>query len=135
MQATKEMMIQEALERMKLLKLHKNAIDEFREEGKLNLSEQTGALYWLSDEQLELVRRWESETGNLAYHVIHCYTEFGELLNLLYVAKYAEEWDLDRSDLDAGSAFCYVMNLDDGFCSEFGSIGIQPMIGGVRRIW
>lgn len=120
---------------MKLLKLHKNAIDEFREEGKLNLSEQTGALYWLSDEQLELVRRWESETGNLAYHVIHCYTEFGELLNLLYVAKYAEEWDLDRSDLDAGSAFCYVMNLDDGFCSEFGSIGIQPMIGGVRRIW
>ncbi len=135
MLVTKEMMQREALERMKLLKLHKNAIDEFREEGKLNLSEQTGVLYWLSGEQLERVRRWESETGDLVYHVIHCHTEFGELLNLLYVTKYAEEWDLDRSDLDAGSACCYVMNLDDEWCSEYGSIGVQPLIGGVIRAW
>lgn len=43
-----EMMKAEAIRRMKLLKLHQNAIKEFEAEDKLNLS-RGGFLYWLND--------------------------------------------------------------------------------------
>jgi hypothetical protein len=35
--------------------------------------------------------------------------------------------------LKDGYACAYVMNLDDEWCSEFGSIGIKPQFGGVVR--
>lgn len=129
-----EKMKQEALERMKILGLHQNVLDEFEKEGKLNLSDPGAALFWLNDKQQELVDSWESETGNLVYHVIQSHTEFGELLSFLYVSKHIEEWELDRCDLEACCPFCYVMNLDDDMCSEYGCIGIMPFIGGVLRI-
>lgn len=47
---TMEMMKAEAIRRMKLLKLHQNAIKEFEAEDKLNLS-RGGFLYWLNDVQ------------------------------------------------------------------------------------
>ena len=135
MSVTREEMTEEALERMKLLKLHANPVKEFRKDGKLNLSEGYGALYWLDDEQERLVRAWEKKTGNLAYHVIHTRYEFGDTLSLLYVSKFQEEWPKDREDLRNGTALAYVMNLDYGDCSEYGYIGIKPMFGGVIREW
>lgn len=42
----------EALDRMKLLQLHPNVINEFKNENKLNRSEfSKGILYWLTDEE------------------------------------------------------------------------------------
>ena len=40
---------QEAIARMKLLKLHGNVIREFEKEGIVNLSENGGFLYWLNE--------------------------------------------------------------------------------------
>ena len=134
MEITREEMVKEALDRMKLLRLHQNAVREFRDEGKLNLSGVYGALYWLNDEQKKLVRDWEEKTGNLVYHVIHNRMEFGEMLNLLYISQYPEEWSKDRADIEKGEILAYAMNLDDDVCSEFGYIGIRPMFGGVVRI-
>ena len=134
-QVSREAMIAEALDRMKLLDLHPNPIQEFKEEGKLNLSEQFGALFWLNDEQERLVRDWEKKTGNLAYHAIHTMTEYGELLSLLYVSGYTEEWAQDRGNIRAEEALAYVMNLTYPDCSEYGYIGIRPMFGGVIQIW
>ena len=124
---------QEALERMKMLKLHGNIIKEFDKEGIVNLSENGGFLYWLDSDQQAIVDEFEAEHDALVYHVIHDCTEFGELYSLLYVSKYEEEWEDDRSDLKDGYALVYVKNVDDDFCSEFGSIGVKPQFGGLVR--
>ena len=123
----------EALKRMELLKLHENVIDDFKEIALLNQSELGGILYWVEGEMEKKIREWEEKTGNLVYHVIHDYTEFGELLSLLYVSQYEEEWETDREDIQDGYALAYVMNLTDDWCSEYGSIGIRPQWGGVVR--
>ena len=124
---------QEAIARMKLLKLHGNVIREFEKEGIVNLSENGGFLYWLNGDQQAFVDDFEKEHSALVYHVIHNYTEFGELYALLYVSKDEDEWEYDRDDLKAGCALAYVKNTDDDFCSEFGSIGIKPQFGGLIR--
>lgn len=123
----------EALKRMELLKLHENVIDDFKELSLLNQSELGGILYWVEGEMEKKIREWEEKTGNLVYHVIHDYTEFGELLSLLYVSTYEDEWETDREDIQDGYALTYVMNLTDDWCSEYGSIGIRPQWGGVVR--
>ena len=47
-----EEMIEEAIKRMKILKLHKNAIKEFEQERKLNKSDfNMGILFWLDNEE------------------------------------------------------------------------------------
>lgn len=125
----------EAIARMQMLKLHKNAIREFMEEDVVNLSEGPGILYWLDDKQIEDVKVFEEKHNAVVYHVIHNYSEFGELLAFLYVSDDQDEWQLDREDLKDGYACAYVKNLDDEYCSEFGSIGIRPQFGGVVRTY
>ena len=123
----------EALKRMELLKLHENVIEDFKEIALLNQSEFGGILYWVEGDMEKKIREWEDKTGNLVYHVIHDYTEFGELLSLLYVSAYEDEWEMERADLVDGYPLVYVMNLTDDWCSEYGSIGIRPQWGGVVR--
>ncbi|MDO5546899.1 MAG: hypothetical protein Q4F79_00225 [Eubacteriales bacterium] len=130
---TREMKKAEALERMKMLKLHSNVINEFQNQDKVNLSENGGFLYWLNDDQKRRVAEFEKKYDALVYHVIRNITKFGELLSYLYVSDSEEEWEMDREDLRNGTALVYVENLNDKWCSEFGSIGIQPSLGGLLR--
>ena len=124
---------QEAIARMKLLKLHGNVIREFEKEGIVNLSENGGFLYWLNGDQQAIVDEFEAEHDALVYHVIRSFTEIGEMYALLYVSKDEEEWEYDQDDIRHGIALAYVKNMDDDFCSEFGSIGIKPQFGGLVR--
>ena len=133
MKVTIERKKQEALERMKMLKLYPNIIREFEKDNTVNLSENGGILYWLDDQQKEYVSEFETEHNALVYHVIHNYTEFGELLTFLYVSDYEEEWKCDRADLKDGYACAYVKNLDEEAFSEFGSIAFKQQFGGLVR--
>ena len=132
MKVTIERKKQEALERMKLLNIYPNAIKEFMQENTVNMSE-CGFLYWLDDEQKKMVSEFETEHNALVYHVIHNYTEFGELLTFFYVSDYEEEWKCDRADLKDGYACAYVKNLDEEAFSEFGSIAFKQQFGGLVR--
>ena len=123
---------QEALERMKMLNLYPNIIKEFQQDNTVNMSE-LGFLYWLTDEQKEYVSEFETEHDALVYHVIHNYTEFGELLTYFYVSDHEEEWEYDRADLKDGYACAYVKNLDEDAFSEFGSVAFKEQFGGLVR--
>lgn len=134
MKATKDQMKQEALVRMKLLKLHPNAIKEFKEEDKLNYSDGIlGILYWATDEIGEVVQKFENQTGYLVYHVIDNNTEIGRMLTLLYVSTEMEEWVADKRDIRDGCPLAYVENLTHPDCSEFGSVGVKSLNGGLVR--
>lgn len=126
--------VTEALIRMKRLDLAENVIEEFHKNGKLNLSEICGILYWLNDEENKMVHEWEEKTGNIVYHVIKNNMEFGLCYSFLYVSPNTEEWVLDDKALEEGFPLVYVLNVDDKDCSEYGSIGIKSNIGGVVRV-
>lgn len=124
---------QEAIHRMKMLNLHGNVLREFEQENRLNMSEYGGFLYWLDSDQQAIVDEFEAEWDALVYHVIHSYTSIGEMLTLLYVSNYPEEWEYDRLDLAEGYPLAYAKNLDDPYLSEIGSVGIECRIGGLIR--
>lgn len=130
----KEEMKKEAINRMKMLKLHPTIIKEFSNKGILNFS-LNAALYYLNDKQLARVQEFEHQYHTLVYHVIHNYTQFGELLSFLYVSQHTEEWEYDRRDLKYNCPLVYVANLTDEICSEFGHIEIRPCVGGVIRTY
>ena len=134
-------MKQEAIARLKLLKISDNVIKEF-EEGVLNYSERLskdfdGILYWVNNEETyaKAVKDFEHEYGGLVYHAQLTHSDFGDLLSLLYVGKDSELWDNDRKELAEGEALAYVVNLTEPMFSELGYIGIVPKNGGVSRTY
>lgn len=129
----KELQKQEAIIRMKMLDIYSQAIKEFDKEGVINKSEHGGILYWLDENEEKMVKQFEEEYKAVVYHVIHNYTDLGEMYSLLFVSKYEEEWGYDKDDLKHNIAVAYVKNIDDDFCSEFGSIGVKNMFGGLQR--
>ncbi len=124
---------QEAIERMKMLKLFPNIIKEFEKEGIINMSENGGYLYWLDSDQQAMVDEFEAKHNALVYHIIHSYTQFGEMYALLYVSDDEDEWGYDKDDIRCGCILAYVKNVTDDMCSEFGSIGVRPQYGGLVR--
>ena len=128
----------EAIERMKLLEIYPETIQQFDKEGYVSISEPPfGAFFWAEDESLELIKSFEERTDSLVYLVIRSYTEFGKLDNYLFVSDYKdEEWEMDRKDLSEGMVFSYVHNYDIPEFSEFGTIGFKPTLAaGLIRVW
>ena len=131
--------INEAIKRMHTLGIMPQIINDFRKNQKVYYSEPTplgGILYWLSNEQEweKKIREFEEKYNGLVYHVIHNYTEFGEILSLLYVSEYDEEWDAEYDDLMDGYVFAYCINLTEPMFSEFGGIAVQEKAGGLIRV-
>ena len=118
-------------------------------------TEPDGAEFFLSEEEKEIVKQFENEHNGLVFHLIHSFTVFGELYNILYVSVEKECWSEDfvttlcidvlveehknyfevkeRKTVMA-NAFSYVKNISAPECSEFGTIQIQNKIGGLIRI-
>ena len=122
----------EAIERMKLLQLHPNVIKEFQDENKLNRSEiSLGFLYWLKDEEQQLVNDFEKEhEGYLVYHLIKTNTiDMGIIYDLLFVSIFEDEWFLEREELKDNIALSYSVTP----FLEIGSICIKQKNGGLVR--
>ena len=136
----KEKQIEQAKKRLRILVkkgLLENVETSFIEDGAVYYSER-GILYWLMENNncdglVAVKNRIEREYGALAYFAILSHTEFGDCLSLMLVTKYEEEWARDLEDLKYGYCFTWTENLDCPECSEFGSIGFKPHMGGLIR--
>lgn len=130
----KEERFKEAIERMKLLKLDKQCIEAFKK-GKVWESEGFGALYEVKDEEQMIIDKFEAHHKDcLVYHMIHNVYEFGECYSILYVSHDTDEWQRDKEDIKDGYVFAYVENVDNPWCSEFGSIAVKSQFGGLVRL-
>ena len=125
-------MLNEAIRRMKLLELHPNTMKDLKN-GKVNVSKQMGALYWANEDEQKIIANFEKEHNALVYHAVYTPTNFGCCLSLLFVSQYDEEWKMDIEDIKEHYPFAMVINLDDEWCSDMGSIGVKPMFGGLIR--
>lgn len=132
MTPTKKEQMKECLIRLKLSGVCNEIITDFQT-GQLYKTEQFGILYYINDKEKAVVKDFEEKNNAMVYHILHSNTEFGELLALLYVSKYKEEWQTDREDLKDNIALSYVYNVDCPDFSEFGSIGFTQRFGGLVR--
>lgn len=141
----KELQKQEALNRLMLLQMNfnlmENVIKEYEQEDTTYYSEYqnkvfNGILYWVSnsEELTNAIKEFEEKHNALVYHSILVPTIYGRLLNMLYISKYTEEWQRDREELNEGLPLVYCKNLEDDTMSEFGTIQIKGANGGLIRI-
>ena len=136
MNVSREIKKTEALNRMKTLDLFAPCIKAFEKRNEVQLSEMTGGLYEFSgnEELTAKVKAFEEEYNALVYHVIHTFTQFGELYSFLYVSDHQDEWEYDNEDIKENYTMAYVWNKDDEWCSEFGSIAVRQKFGGLVRV-
>lgn len=127
----------EAVARMKKWGIFGETIKQFEKDDLVSESRPpVSACFWLDAEQKKRVEQFEREHDALVYHVIHSFTNIGELENYLYVGDYEEEWEMDREAIEDKQQLVYVLNHSMPDCSEFGSIGIEPTpAAGLRRTW
>lgn len=140
MSVTLNEMKNEALARMHILKIHENAVNDLKKNDMVNVSFfGCGILYWPTDKQIELIKKFEDQYNCLVYHAISSTTEIGELLTFLYISQYESDWPTDREDLKnydpryGYSIMAYVYNLSNDIFSEFGSVCVKPKNGGLVR--
>ena len=140
MNVSREIKKVEAINRMKELGLFAPCIKAFKNRDEVQLSEPTGGLYEFSSnkELTAKVQKFERKNNALVYHVIHTPMrldgEAMDMYNFLYVSDYQEEWEVDNADIKEGYVFAYVWNKTIDYFSEFGSIAVKGMFGGLVRI-
>lgn len=135
MNVTIEKKREEAISRMRAMKVFPKAVQAFARSKKVMYClPPFGGLYELDDEMKEIAKRFEQETNSLVYLVLRNSTEDGVMDSFLYVSDHEEEWEYDRADLKDGYVYAYVYNHDVPYFSEIGSIGIVSRGGGVLRV-
>ena len=123
----------EAVERMKLLELYPQVVNEFEKKQVLYKSEFFGILYWLDEDEKKIVKDFEDETHAVVYHIIKSLTPCGTMLSIFYVSDEESEWPLDKESMENGVQLCYVKNMLIDEWSEFGYISFQKCNGGLMR--
>ncbi len=129
----------ECLRRMKSLQLHDEGIGtcvgDFRKTGQAWKSEAFGILYWLDEEEQQIVKDFEEKHKEYELKVYHCYrahTEFGEIFYMFFCTNQANEGAEFDTDLKDNIIYCYAKNLTDNFCSEFGTCYVRSRFGGIE---
>lgn len=73
------------------------------------------------------------EMGAVPYAATAEHTEFGDMLTVLAVSKYEEEWERDRAELEDNEA-CAFCGTGPGW-TEWGMVGFKVAGGGLVRTY
>ena len=127
-------MKREAIERLRELKLSKDVRNAFEKDG-IVMCSYNRCIRNLKESELKLIRKWEREHETLAYHVVYSESIYGAMLTIPYISNRQDEWELDREDLreEEKWLYCYVINLDNLLCSEYGYCCFSIEKGGLVR--
>ena len=136
MNITNEIKKQKAIELMQQLDIYKPYIRGFEADNKVCFFENFGGFWaYQEPELMDKIKEIEKTYNVLVYAVTHEYLEFGECYDFLYIPDYKSEWKYALiPQKDIFYSYAYVWNKTDDFCSEFGTIGIRPFGGGIKRV-
>ena len=124
-----------AIEIMKKMEIYQQYIEEFDKNNQITYFER-GMGYWVNadSELYQRIKKIEEKYDLTVYAITHEYCEFGECYSLLYLSNRKGEWKHTvESDGKEHYAYAYVWNKTDDSCSEFGTIGIRSIFGGITR--
>ena len=134
---TKEERKEVALKIMKELNIFGPYIQGFEKNDEVCFFERYAGFWAWQDEDLQnKIKDLEEKYNCTVYAITHDYTGFGELYSFLIVTDYKDEWDdlIYKNSANEFYAFSYVWNKTDEDSSEFGSILVDSLGGGIRRI-
>jgi len=137
MNITKENKKIKALEILKQLNIFTPYIKGFKERNEVCYYENFAGFWaWQDEDLMQKITEFENKYNCLVYAVTHEYTEFGELYDLLFIPNNKEDWDyiIEQVSSNEFYLFAYCYNKDDDNCSEFGTIAIKSIGGGIKRI-
>ena len=126
----------EAVRRMKMLQLLNDKygpIADFIYNDEVWKSEFRGILYFLDEDEKKAVQEVENKYKKYDLKVYHCYkahTEFDEILYMFFVSNDDTPSRFDR-DLKHNIAYIYAYNMSEPAFSEFGSVYVQSLNGGI----
>lgn len=137
MAMTKEARKQQGIEFLKEMKVMDGFIENFEKDDYVTMFERCIG-YWVYQypEIEKKMREIEEKYKCTVYAITHEYSEFGELYDFLIVTNYKCEWKdlIEPLTNITYRAYAYVWNKDDDSCSEFGSIAVRTMFGGLNRV-
>ena len=121
---------------MRVMGLFDDMIKNFEDDDIIYVNEPPiGAIYDLSEDDMEMVRKFEEKHNALVYTVVRSHTTMGVMDALLYVTDEIGEWPMDIEDLGENTAFAYVVNHSFPLFSEFGQIHWKRTpAGGIVRV-
>lgn len=131
--AKSELLKQEAIKRMKMLKINDDVVTIYNSSNKL-LCSNYGFITEVPFNILQQIKDWEKRYGNLAYHVIYSKLFGYEIYNALSVSNYKEDWIYERGIINDGWAMAYTVNVTKPDYSESGSIKLYNFQGILERI-
>lgn len=136
MNTTRQQKKEIAIEIMKKMDIYKPYIKAFEENDNVCFFERYAGFYAYQEPEVQKkIEEIEAEFKCVVYAITHEFTEFGECYSFLIVTDYKSEWKtLVESEGNMHYAFSYVWNRDCEYCSEFGTIGVRNMFGGITRI-
>ena len=136
MESTLEERKKEAIKCLKQLNIYKPYIEGFEKENDVCYFERFAG-YWAYQEPdlIAKIQELEKEYNLTVYAITHEVFEFGDCYSFLYIPNNKEDWEyvIERTSPNSQYVFAYVWNLDDDYCSEFGTISVQSFGGGIRR--
>ena len=137
MNTTKEERKEQAVKLMEQLGVYKPYINGFKQSDKVCFFENFGGFWVYQEPEIEKkMKEIEKEYDCTVYAITHEYTEFGECYDFLIVSNYKEEWDyLVEEYQNDYTAYAYVWNKTDNYCSEFGTVIVKSFGGGIKRIF
>ena len=135
----------ESIARLEILQneylLHKDVLQEFKEDGTIYYSENlggamSGLLYWLKNKSgyVEVVEEVQQEHNIFVYHCLLNHTEFGDILIMLYVSSGEKDWKSEQQELLDGYINVCVYDLGLGYY-EFGQVEITGVNGGICTLY
>lgn len=128
-----------AIKALQKLGIYEPYIDKFKQDGTVTLFQRYAGFYvdeTQNQDVLKIIQDFEKETGSLVYAVTEEYFEFGHCYTMLVVSKYAEDakYMLEESvRSDTYLAFAWVHNCNGTAFSEYGTVVIHSLAGGIRR--
>lgn len=119
------------LNMLRLLKIHINAIYDYKNKDKLNRSENNGILFWLEDDEKQLVDNFEKENTNCkVYHLIKTNTiDFSTVYDLLYVVDDEDFMKQAKANLKDNLVLSHTISP----FPESGLISVKSVNGGIIR--
>lgn len=122
----------EAIQRMKKLRIKQHIVDDFERNGKLWCSDH-GKMVEVPPNILAEIKEWQDQFDNLVYHVIHgdfiC-----ETYECLSVSCYKEDWDYERGLIEDNWVMSHSINVSTPLYTESGSIKVKNIGGVLQRI-
>ena len=124
-----------AIRAMEILGIYKPYIKGFKDSNKVCFFEGFAGFWVYQEPEVEAkMKELEKEYGCIVYAITHELTQFGEFWSFLVMSKHDKEWKKQLDELEEGYALAYVWNKDDDYCSEFGTIVVKSVGGGIMRI-